>query len=190
MRLKDKVAIITGVDAAGIGQATALLFAEAGATVVLLGGDEQDGIETISLIRKGGGDALLLNLDIAKESDVKQACEDTVRAFGKLDILVNSDAGFVPRASEAGLGSWGRFPRVNAIGNTALMNRYAVEAMKRQDKGAIVNIVTLSGPRPQSAAYGATSAALMQMTRDMAVDLAPDNIRINCVCHGDVRSVK
>ena len=190
MRLKDKVAIITGVDAAGIGQATALLFAEAGATVVLLGGDEQDGIETISLIRKGGGDALLLNLDIARESDVKQACEDTVRAFGKLDILVNSDAGFVPRASEAGLGSWGRFPRVNAIGNTALMNRYAVEAMKRQDKGAIVNIVTLSGPRPQSAAYGATSAALMQMTREMAVDLAPDNIRVNCVCHGDVRSVK
>ena len=149
MRLKDKVAIVTGVDAASIGQATALLFAEAGATVVLMGPNEQDGIQTMTLIRKGGGDALLLNLDIAKESDVKQACEDTVRAFGKLDILVNSDAVFVPRGSEAGVGGCERSPTVNAIGSTALMNRYAVEAMKRQADYARHGRRSRSGQHPR-----------------------------------------
>jgi NAD(P)-dependent dehydrogenase (short-subunit alcohol dehydrogenase family) len=86
MRLKDKVAIVTGVEAGSIGQATALILAEAGVTVAVIGGGEQDGNETVALIRKGGRDALLLNLDIAKERDAKQACEDTVRAFGRLDI--------------------------------------------------------------------------------------------------------
>ena len=187
MRLKDKVAIVTGVDAGSIGQATALILAEAGVTVVVVGGRAQDGTETVALIRKGGGNALLLNLDIAKERDAKQACEDTVRDFGRLDILVNNDAVFVPRGLEPPDEDWQNSSKV--IGGAALISRYAAEAMKRQEKGAIVNIVTLSGPRPQSTTYSTTSATLMQMTRDMAVDLAPDNIRVNCVCHGNVRSV-
>ncbi len=188
MRLKDKVAMVTGVDAGSIGQATALLFAEAGATVVVMSACEPDGSETVALIRDGGGDALLLNIDIAKERDVEQACEETFRAFGRLDILVNNDAVFVPRGLGAAVEDW-QTPKVNVIGGTAMISRYAAEVMKRQEKGAIVNLVTLSWPQPQSTAYSTTPASLMQMTRDMAVELAPDNIRVNCVCHGAVQSV-
>ena len=187
MRLKDKVALVTGVDAGSIGQATALILAEAGVTVAVVGGGDKDGIETVALIRKGGGNALPLSLDIAKERDAKQACEDTIRAFGKLDILVNNDAVFVPRGLEPPLEDWQNSSKI--IGGTALISRYAAQAMKQQQKGAIVNIVTLSGPRTRSTTYSSTAATLMQMTRDMAVDLAPDNIRVNCVCHGNVRSV-
>ena len=187
MRFKDKVAIITGVDAGGIGQAAALMFADAGARVVVMGAGEQDGLETVALIRKGGGNALLLNPDLARERDVKQACEDTVRAFGKLDILINNDAVPVPKGPEPAAEDWQRFKANN--GSTALISRYAAEVMKRQGKGAIVNIVTLSGSRPQSTTHSTGLATLMQLAREMAVDLAPDNIRVNFVCHGAVQNV-
>ena len=187
MRFKDKVAIVTGVDAGGTGQAAALMFADAGARVVVMGRREQDGLETVALIRKSGGNALLLTPDLAREDDVKQACEDTVRAFGKLDILINNDAGLVPKGLEPAAEDWQRF-KVNN-GCTALISRYAAEVMKRQGKGAIVNIVTLSGSRPQSTTHSTGLATLMQLAREMAVDLAPDNIRVNFVCHGAVQNV-
>ena len=188
MRLKDKVAVVTRVDAGSIAQATAILFAKEGARVVLLGGGEQDGIETAALIRKGGGDSLLLNLDISKELEVEQACEDILRAFGGLDILVNNDGVFAYRGLDATIEDWQNSLKANVISGTTLIGRYAADAMKRQKKGAIVNVVTLSGPLRQSAACSTAPAAVMQMTSDMSVDLAPDNIRVNCVSHRDVQS--
>ena len=188
MQLKDKVAIVTGVDAGGIGQATALMFAEAGARVVVMGRSEEDGFETVALIRRGGADALLLNLDLAKERDVKQACDEIVRAFGRLDILINNDAVLVPKGFEPAGENWQKALKAKNCGNS-LISRYAAEAMKRQEKGAIVNIVTLTDPPPQSMTYSTSLAAQMQLARDMAVDLAPDNIRVNFVCHGAVRNV-
>ena len=186
MRLKDKVVIVTGVDAGSIGQATALMFADAGAKVVIMGGSEQDAFETVALIRKGGGDALLLNLDLAKECDVKEACDDTVRAFGRLDILINNDAVLVPKGWGLAGEEWQKPFKANSGATT--LSTFAAEAMKVQGKGAIVNIVNLSAPQLQSMTYSTSLAALMQLARDMAVDLAPANIRVNFVCHGAVRS--
>ena len=188
MRLKDKVAIITGVEEGSIGQATALMFAEAGATVVVMASREQDAVETVAVIRKSGGNALLLSLDLAKEGDVKQACEETVRVFGRLDILINNDSVLVPKGLEPLCEDSQRSFGVK-IGSTALISRYAVEAMKRQGRGAIVNIVTLSGPQLQSMTYSTRIAALMDLSREMAAHLAPDNIRVNFVSHGAVASV-
>ena len=187
MRLKDKVAVVTGVDAGGIGQATATQFAEEGAKVLVAGRVEEAGIETVSYIKKQGGEAFFLKVDVAKEDDVKWACEETVRTFGKLDILVNSEAVFVPRGLDAPVEDWQYSLNVNVIGS-AFMSRYAAEAMKRQKKGAIVNVVSTYGlvARPQSTTYSATQGALLQMTRAMAAYLAAYNLRVNCVCHGTV----
>jgi NAD(P)-dependent dehydrogenase (short-subunit alcohol dehydrogenase family) len=167
-----------------------MLFAQEGARVVVAGISDEAGIETVALIRKQGGEALLLNVDIASEIDIKQACEETLRAFGKLDILVNSDAVLVPRGLEVAVEDWQSPHSVNITG-TALMSRYAAKAMKRREKGAIVNVATIFGSnaQPQFISRAAIQAGPVQMTRDMAVDLAPDNVRVNCVCHGNTRSV-
>lgn len=93
-RLKGKVAIVTG-GAAGIGEATAVLFAEEGAKVVIADVDEAAGMETVARIRAQGGEAIFVSTDISRESHARKACDEAVRAFGRLHILVNNAANFM-----------------------------------------------------------------------------------------------
>jgi dihydroanticapsin dehydrogenase len=167
-----------------------MLFAKEGAKVVVAGIGDGAGIETVALIRKEGGEALLLNADVANNNDVKEVIEATVKAFGKLDILANSEVLFAPKPLPVAVEDWQSPLVVNLLG-TALMSRHAAEAMKLRRRGAIVNIVTICGlvTSPPPSAFNATQAALVQMTQDLAVDLAAHNIRVNCVCHGGARSV-
>src|ERR1041384_1090053 len=176
-RLKDKVAIITG-GAVGIGRATAELFAEEGAKVVgadlLMPEDEEF-------------EALFVETDISNEDDCRRVCDEAVRAFGRLDILVNNAAVFVLKGLEATVDDWHRSLSVNMIG-TALMSKYASEHMKQSGGGAIVNLGSISSfvAQPSFMTYSSTKAAIIQMTRNMALDLAPFNIRVNCVCPGTI----
>ena len=176
-RLKDKVAIITG-GAVGIGRATADLFAEEGAKVVVA-----------DLLMPEGEDleALFVETDISNEDDCRKVCDEAVRAFGRLDILVNNAAIFVLKGLEATVDDWHRSLNVNIVG-TALMTRYASEHMKQSGGGAIVNLGSISSfvAQPSFISYSATKAAIVQMTRNMALDLAPFNIRVNCVCPGTI----
>ena len=185
-RLKGKVAIVTG-GAAGIGQATAILFAEQGAKVVIADVDQTGGKATVDQIDAEGGQALFLVTDISREGDARAVCDEAVRTFGALDILVNNAAAFVLRGLEATVADWERVMGVNVVG-TALMSRYAVEAMKKRGGGAIVNLGSISGfvAQPSFVTYSATKAALLQMTRNMAMDLAEFRIRVNCVCPGTI----
>ena len=185
-RLKGKVAIVTG-GAAGIGQATAILFAGEGAKLVIADVDEAAGAEIVTQIEGQGGQSVFVPTDVAHESDAQQVCEKAVNTFGKLDILVNNAAAFVLKGLEATLADWQRVLSVNVIG-TALMSRYAVEKMKQAGGGAIVNLGSISSfvAQPSFVTYSATKAALVQMTRNMAMDLAPFNIRVNCVCPGTI----
>jgi NAD(P)-dependent dehydrogenase (short-subunit alcohol dehydrogenase family) len=186
MRLKGQVGIITG-SGSGIGQATALLFAEEGAKVVVVDVDRTLGQETLTRVREQGGECLFVNADISKEEEVKGMVEETRRTFGTIDILVNNAAVFVLKGLEATVEDWHRSLSVNVIG-TALCSKYAVEEMKKRRRGAIVNLGSISSfvAQPEFITYSATKAAIVQMTRNMAMDLAPFNIRVNCVCPGSI----
>lgn len=185
-RLKDKVAIVTG-GAAGIGEATAVLFAEEGAKVVVADLDKTAGEKTVGRIEKSGGEAIFVATDVSDEKAVSRVCDQTLKSFGKLSILVNNAATFVLKGIEAEVEDWERSLRVNVIG-ASLMSRYAVEQMKQTGGGAIVNLSSISAfiAQPLFVTYSATKAALLQMTRNMAMDLAPFNIRVNCVCPGTI----
>lgn len=185
-RLEGKVAIVTG-GAAGIGQATAILFAEEGAKVVVADVDEAAGAATVANIQAQRGQAAFVRTDISRESDARRACDEAVKTFGRLNILVNNAAAFVLKGLEASVEDWQRSLGVNVVG-TALMSKYAAEAMKKAGGGAMVNLGSISGfvAQPSFVAYSATKAAVVQMTRNLAMDLAPFNIRVNCVCPGTI----
>ena len=186
-RLAGKVAVVTGA-ANGIGEATAALFAEEGASVVILDVDPTG--ETVAArIRATGGEALFVRADISKEEDVRTAFAQVENVFGRLDVLVNNAAVFVLKGLEATPEEWHRSLDVNVIG-TSLCTRYAAEAMKRSGGGAVVNLASISSfvAQPHFLAYSATKAALVNMTRCMALDLAPHGIRVNCVCPGTIRT--
>jgi len=185
-RLKDKVAIITG-GGAGIGQATAFLFAEEGANVVIGDIDQSGGEATAAGINAAGGKAIFVYADISKESDAQKLTDEAVRFFGRVDILVNNAAAFVLKGLEATVEDWQRSLGVNVIG-TALVSRFASEAMKKTGGGSIVNLGSMSSfiAQPHFVSYSATKAAIIQMTKNMAMDLAPFGIRVNAVCPGTI----
>lgn len=186
MRLKNKVAIITGAGS-GIGDGTAVLFAEEGAKVVVADIDPVGGKKTVAAIKKKKGKAIFVHADISKEEDAKRITDEAVKAFGRVDILVNNAAIFILKGVEATVEEWQRSLGVNVIG-TSLVTRYALAAMKKAGGGAIVNLASISSWIAQShfISYSATKAALLQMTRNMAMDFAPFKIRVNCVCPGTI----
>jgi dihydroanticapsin dehydrogenase len=186
MRLKNKVAIVTGA-ASGIGEATALLFGEEGAKVVVADLDVEGGCRTVAQIREKGGDAAFVRADISIETDAKRIADEALRAYGRIDVLVNNAAQFVLKGLEATVDDWQRSLGTNVIG-TALVSRFVSDQMKKDGGGSIVNISSQSGlfAQPTFITYSSTKAAILHMTRLMALDLAPANIRVNTVCPGTI----
>ena len=185
-RLQDKVAIVTG-GSVGIGQATSVLFAEEGARVVVANPNASAGEECAAQIRSQGGEAIFVQTDISNEDQCRRVCDEAVRVFGKLNILVNNGALFIFKDLEATVADWQKILSVNVMG-TALMSRFASQHMKEAGGGSIVNIGSISSfvAQPSFITYSATKGAILQMTRNMALDLAPFNIRVNCVCPGTI----
>jgi NAD(P)-dependent dehydrogenase (short-subunit alcohol dehydrogenase family) len=185
-RLKGKVAIVTG-GGSGIGRATCELFAEEGAQVVVADVDQRQGEAVAANIKKSGGQAHFVFTDISREEDAARLAVETVGNFGGVDILVNNAAVFVLQGIEATVEDWRRSLDVNVIG-PSLVSKFAVEEMKKRGSGAIVNLGSMSSfiAQPHFVTYSATKAAMVQMTRNMAMDLAPFKIRVNCVCPGTI----
>jgi NAD(P)-dependent dehydrogenase (short-subunit alcohol dehydrogenase family) len=185
-RLKGKVAIVTG-GSVGIGQATSEVFAEEGARVVVANPNQAAGEECVAKIRADGGDAIFVQTDISQEEHAQRCCDEAVKTYGRLDILVNNGAVFILKGLEATVADWQRMLSVNVMG-TALMSRCASEYMKQAGGGAIVNLGSISSfiAQPSFMTYSSTKGAILQMTRNMAMDLAPFNIRVNCVCPGTI----
>ncbi len=185
-RLKGKVAIVTG-GGSGIGRATCELFAEEGAQVVVADIEQRQGESVAADINSSGGQANFVLTDISREEDAARLTSETVRNFGGVDILVNNAAVFVLKGIEATIDDWRRSLDVNVIG-PSLVSKFAVAEMKKRGSGAIVNLGSMSSfiAQPNFVTYSATKAAMVQMTRNMAMDLAPFKIRVNCVCPGTI----
>ena len=184
MRLKDKVAIVTGIGA-GIGEAIAIRFAEEGAIQILNDINETAGRATLEKVRKAGGKAELVTGDISKEETGRRLADHAMEAFGRIDVVVNNAADFTQFSVEAAeVQHWRKVLDVNVIG-TALVSKYAIQHMKAKG-GSIVNIASMSGviAQPNFATYNSSKGAVLMMTRCMALDLAPWNIRVNAICRG------
>lgn len=185
MRLKDKVAVVTGIGA-GIGEAIAVRFAEEGARQVLVDIHAANGERTLEKVRSLGGEAELVIADISKEEDTQRIASSAAARFGGIDILVNNAADFTQKNIEdATLADWHKVFGVNVFG-TAMVAKYIVPHMKPRGKGSIVNVGSMSGIIAQKdfATYNASKGAIQMLTRCMALDLAPFNIRVNTVCPG------
>jgi NAD(P)-dependent dehydrogenase (short-subunit alcohol dehydrogenase family) len=185
VRLKDQVAIVTGASS-GIGQATAELLAEEGARVLLADVDAENGESTAEGIRRRNGQARFVKADISLQVEAKRITDEALAAFGQIDILVNDAAAFVLKGFGATPEDWERSLGVNVIG-TAMVTEYAIEPMKKSG-GSIVIVGSISSfcAQPDFFVYSATKAALVQMTRNMALDLGPHRIRVNSVCPGTI----
>ncbi len=182
-RLRDKVAFITGA-ASGMGRAIALLFAQEGAKVAVIDRDEDNGLEVARLIKEDGGQAIFLRADLCSEDEVKAAVDATVDKYGRLDVLVNN-AGIVIMggATHTSLADWDRVQSTNLRG-PFLCSKHAIPHMQRQGGGAVVSVASIGGivAVPLHAAYNAAKSGLIGLTRQIAVDYGPENIRANCVC--------
>jgi 3-oxoacyl-[acyl-carrier protein] reductase len=177
------VAIITGAGS-GIGCASAYLFAKEGAKVVVVDIEDNFGEETANIIRKNGGDAVFVHTDVSSAIEVEHLIRATLDTFGKIDILFNN-AGIdhkltlIENIDES---LWDRIYAVN-VKSIFLAVKYAVPHMKKAGGGVIINTASISGIRPRMnmSAYTSSKGAVITLTKSLAIELAPSNIRVNCI---------
>jgi len=182
--LEGKVALVTGVSS-GIGKATALLFADEGASVALVARRENIVTEVRNTILGRNGKALVAAGDLTKTGDVEKIVKKTVEGFGGVDILVNA-AGIIASGTikDTKLSDWEYMFAINVTSVFYLTQLCVQHLVKR--KGNIVNVSSVTGLRsfPGVLSYCSSKAAVDHMTRCLALELAPDGVRVNCINPG------
>jgi NAD(P)-dependent dehydrogenase (short-subunit alcohol dehydrogenase family) len=190
--IAGKVAIVSGGgargDGIGNGRAAALLLARSGAKVLVVDRDLQLAQNTVDMIKADGGTAIAHASDVTSEADCKALAERAMDEFGRVDLLDNN-VGISSRGSvvEEDPETWRRVMTVN-VDAMFLTSKYVIPAMiKSGDGGAIVNVSSISALRPRRlTVYTTSKAAVIGLTRAMAIDHGPEGIRVNCVAPGPV----
>ena len=192
MRLKDKVAIITGA-AQGIGREAALLFAAEGAKIVAVDVKDDAGEQTAADVRDAGHAAIYVHADVSQSGDCRQMVETAEQEFGQLNILFNNagimhaDAGDAESTSED---IWELTMRIN-LKSVFLGCKYGIPALRRAGGGSIINtasFVALLGAATPQLAYTASKGGVLALTRELAVIHARQSIRVNALCPGPLRT--
>lgn len=185
MKLEGKIVLVTG-GGTGIGRATAFLLAIEGAAVTVVGRREHKLLETVNEIRKNGGTAHHIAGDISMVSDTERFVRESVNKFGGLDILVNN-AGVVKatKITEVTEEEYNYIMDINLKG-TLFMCRYAVPEIKKRGGGSIINIGSALGIKGwkdgTTSVYSASKGGVSMLTQALALELARDKIRVNCIC--------
>jgi NAD(P)-dependent dehydrogenase (short-subunit alcohol dehydrogenase family) len=189
MKLHGKVAIITGAGS-GIGEATAKLFVDAGAKVVLADWNETQAnrvADEINLTQAADNRALAVKTDVSSEQEVKRLVQQALTTFGSIDIIFNNAAVVLPKELEdITEEEWTRTLNIN-LKSVYLMIKYCIPEV-RKSRGNIVNMSSLSGllGQKQNPVYSATKGAIIAMTKALALDYAKDGVRVNCICPAGV----
>lgn len=189
MRFKGKIAFVTGAGS-GIGRATALAYASEGAAVTLFDLNSDAAGSVAKDIERHGGKAMVYGGSIAAEADVVESVYKTIEKFGRIDFLFNN-AGteMVAPLLETSVEQWDDLLGVNLRG-TMLMSKVILEEMIRTGGGVITNNASDAGMRGirVNAAYSTSKAAVIQLSRSIALDYAIRNVRCNCICPGCIRT--
>lgn len=192
MKLKDRVALITGAGS-GIGRETAVLFAAEGARVAAVDVADDAAAETVRLVAAAGGRAIAVHADVAKAADARAMVAACEQAFGALHVLFNN-AGIMLGADDDAVkteeDTWDRTMAVNLKG-VFLGCKYGIPALRRAGGGSVINtasfVAHLGAATPQLA-YTASKGGVLAMTRELAVIHARENIRVNALCPGPLRT--
>lgn len=187
-RFVGKVAVVTG-GASGIGRVTADLLAAEGAAVAIADWTAEAGRAAAAGIAAAGGRARFIQVDVSQQADAERLAQETVAAFGGIDILVNGAAislrdRTVETAAEA---EWDYVLGVN-LKSVYLVSKYVIPHIRARGGGAIVNIASVQAftPLPHNALYATAKGGIVTLSREMAIDFCADGIRVNCVCPGSV----
>lgn len=189
MKLRGEVAIVTG-GTSGIGRATARLFAQEGAQVALTGRSTARGQEVLDEIQRDGGSAIFIRSDVRHPEECRRTVEETIRTFGRLDILFNNAGVFFPNTLlNCTEEEWDLTVDI-CLKGTFLMSKYALPTMIAQGSGVIINNSSGWGLEggDVAAAYCAAKGGVVLLTKAMAVDHSQQGIRVNCICPGDVET--
>jgi len=190
--IDGKVAIVTGGgapdDGIGNGRAAAILLARAGAKVVVVDIEREAADQTVAMIEAEGGTALAFLADVSDEAQCRKLVDAAVKVYGRLDLLDNN-VGIGGRGSvvDTPVDLWRKVMQVN-VDSMFYVSRHAIPAMiKTAGGGAIVNVSSISALRPRGlTAYSTSKGAVIALTRAMAVDHGPQQIRVNCVAPGPI----
>jgi len=192
MRLKDKVALITGAGG-GIGRESALLFSREGAAIVAVDVNDEGGNETVEMVTSQGGRAVYVHADVSLSADCERMVAVAEKEFGKLNVLFNN-AGIMHHSDDNAVTTeesiWDLTMNINAKG-VFLGCKFGIPAIRRAGGGSIINtasFVAVLGAATPQIAYTASKGAVLALTRELAIIHARENIRVNSLCPGPLRT--